>query len=139
MVVGFIRARLGVEGFAWVHSDAPSYRPVPKDRRVHSVSRGFTLVRLGVVGFIGVRAGSVGRAYASPWYALFRARGYSGSRGFTFASLGVGDFIRVSTPALQRVARFVRGLHNRLYGSSRSFGLALVHLGAPRCRRFHSG
>ena len=49
-------AQNGHRGFAWVHLDA--FRGPP----VYSGSCGFTWVLLGVVGFIRVRVGSLGRA-----------------------------------------------------------------------------
>ena len=79
-------------------------------RSVHWVSSGFTPSRLVVVGFVCVNSGaSRGR------------RVHSDSRGF---------------------ARRGRRVHSRSHGftqgSSRSFGIAWVHPGAPRVRRVPS-
>ena len=47
----------------WVHSTFASVNlGAPSGRRVHWGSRGFTLVRLGVVGFIRVRVSSLVRS-----------------------------------------------------------------------------
>ena len=67
---------------AWVHS------VVPRRRRVHSVSIGFTRAHLEVFGFIRGRAWVHSRA-------LSGRQVYSGSRGFTWAYLGGDGFIRI--------------------------------------------
>ena len=83
---------------------------------VHSGSRGFTRACLGVVRFIRVRLGSLGRAKGTP-----------GSFGFAWihcALLSVAKFTRVRVSSLVRT-----------YRSSGSFGFAWVHSGAPTGRR----
>ena len=57
MVVGFIRVRVGYLSDRRVHSGLRGITG-PSGR---SGSRGFTLARLGVVAFIWVRVGSMGR------------------------------------------------------------------------------
>ena len=81
--------RLGLSGsfgLAWVHSSG-----------------------LSAVGFIGVRVGSLGRAYVSPGIFGFACvqlglhmggQVYSGSRGFNPAQIGVAGFIRVPVGSL---------------------------------------
>ena len=89
----------------------------PRGRRVHSGSRGFIQACLVVVG---VRVGSLGRAYGS-----------SGTYGFVWvrtARLGVVGLIRVGVGSLGRPK-----------GSSSSFWVVWVLLGAFWCRRVHTG
>ena len=95
----------GSLGISWVHSGAHSVR------RVHSCSRMFTRVRVGVAGITMVRKVSVGRAYGSA--GLFGMglvhsgepscrRVHSGSRGFNRARLGVAGFILLRMGSLSR-------------------------------------
>ena len=105
----FIRARVGVSSssfrFALVHSGAYMRRRVDFGFVwVHSVC-------VGVAGFIQVRLGSLGRAYASSgsfgvawvhYCAVRRPMVHSGSRGITRARQVVAVFI------LMRVCSFGR-------------------------------
>ena len=71
--------------FAWFHCGGP------RSRQVDSDSRRFTRARLGFVGFIRFRMGSI-------WRARCR-RVHSGSRRFTRARLVVVGFIQVGSRA----------------------------------------
>ena len=82
-----------------------------RGRRVHPVSRGLTLTRVGVVWFIQVRRVHYG--------ALMDRRFHSDSCGFTRALLKVAGFILV------RVDSIVRSLW-----SPGLFGIAWIHLRA---------
>ena len=133
--------------FAWIHYGAPSVRRrrwrgyilrgANSGGWVHSVSRGFTAVHLGI-GFIRVRVGSLGYAYISssgslglPWVhssALRGRRVHSGLRGFTRAHVVVVGFIRVLVDSLRRTPR-----GRRVHSVSRRFTLVrLVVVGYIR-------
>ena len=94
----------GSFSFLWVHSGAPSGRPV------HPGKREFNRALLEVVGFIGVRIGSLVRAWRSSdsfgfaWVHLEARcdRFYAGSRGFTQARIGVVGLIGVRVGSLKR-------------------------------------
>ena len=102
--------------FAWAHSFAP------RDRRVYWGLRGFTRVRLRVIGFIRVRQGSLRRFIhvllgslrrtkwwsGLFWFAWFHSGAPSARRdhlrscGFTCVRLGVIGVIRVLVGSLRR-------------------------------------
>ena len=98
-------SRLGVVGFELVHLRAP------KDRRVHSVSCGFTRALLKVSGFIRVRVGSLGCALVSTGSLGFAwvhscaprcRRVHWGSSGVTRALLVVAGLIAFCVGSLER-------------------------------------
>ena len=161
---GFALARLGVVGFGFAlgRSCAPKGRQANSAPRrisrafrkvawlyrfrvcslgrergnpVHSVSRVFTLARLGVVGFIQVCVCSLSRAYISS--RLFRfglvhngahsgRRVHSSLRGFTRAHAMAIWFIQIRVGLLGRAKR-----------SSGLFRLAWPHSVASKSRRVH--
>ena len=81
----------------------------PKIRRVHSGSPGFTPTHLGVVVFIRVPAGSLGRA--------LKSSGHSGSRVLTRARLHCGRLVHFSFAWVHSDVNFGR----RVVSSSRGF------------------
>ena len=95
-------------------------------RWVHSGSRGFTLARQGVVGFIRVRLGSFRRAYV-----------LLDSFGFALVHIGEPRSLRVHslTQALIAVVGFIRVLVGSL---ARILKFACVDTDAPRGRLVHS-
>ena len=125
----------GLFGFEWVHLCVPKCRcvltgsltVVPRDRRVHSGSRGFTRACLEVVGIIRVLVGTLGRVMGS-----------SGSIGFARMNLGAPTGRRVhcgfagSGIAVVGFIRFRVGSIGRTKGSLDLFGFAWGHSGAPR-------
>ena len=77
--------------------------------RVHSGSLGLTWTRLGVVGFISVLVGSLGRAKGC-------LRGHSGWHGFNRASQEVVGLMRVRVGSLVRAkGSFIRVLDGSLW------------------------
>ena len=81
---------------------------MPRGRRIHSGYRGFTWVRLGVVGFIRVPVGSLGCVMGASdslrfaWDNLGAPRGRRIHSGFTWEGQGVVGFIRISVGSLGR-------------------------------------
>ena len=142
----------GSFGFAWVHSGA---------RWDHSPSRGFTRVRLGVDGFIGVRMGSLLRCSLSPCSLEFEwghsdapscrsvncfLRGFTGARrgvawvhwcscGFTHGLLNVHSASLGFSRTLLKPAGFIRNSLS-LLGRVRD---SRVHSGWPVVTRAHLG
>ena len=95
--------------FAWFHSGAP------RCRRFRAGSRGLTCARLGVVGFIMVRVGSLVRS-------LGRVMGSLGLFGFTLGNFGAPRGRRVHSGSRGCAPRWCRRVHN----VSRGFTCALL-------------
>ena len=133
----FIRVRMGslmgVLGSLVLFAFAGFYSGGPRCVRVHSDSRGFTLARLGIVGFIRLCVCHSG-APSGFWV-------HSGVRRFTPARLAVVG-VRVGYLWRARgVVGFIRvriGSLGRAIGSLGSFGFTWVLSGPPRSRRVHS-